>query len=295
MKLNVTKAPGPDDIPTWVLRDFAGYLAKPVCCIFNTSVREGRLPSVWKSATARPIPKVSPPKEIKSDLRPISLTCVIGKELETHVVGWLWDIVRPQMDPYQFGATSNCSTVHALVEMLHHWYSQTDDSRNKNFIHAVLVDYSKAFDRINPNILMGKLQKMGIPTFSLHWVMDFLSNRSQIVKVGNSLSDSLEIWGTVPQGTKLGVFLFLLMINDLKTNVPTYKYVDDTTIYTITNNPDNNEVQCAMENYMKMYQKKTKEMFISFSKDYMPTLCNTFGSENHELSHMGSPCKSYCQ
>jgi hypothetical protein len=274
MKLDVSKAPGPDNIPTWVLKDFAGFLAGPVCAIYNASIREGHLPLIWKSATTRPIPKVCPPKAVETDLRPISLTPTISKELETHVVGWLWKLVWPKMDPYQFGAMSGSSTVHALIEMLHDWYSNTDNSKDRNFIHAVLVDYSKAFDRIDPNILLEKLKGFNIPNFLLHWVCDFLSDRTQRVKVGEVLSDVLDVWATVPQGTKLGVFLFLLMINDLKTNMPTYKYVDDTTIYNISNDPKSTKVQEAMEaimtwsrqNNMKINAKKTKEIFISFNR-----------------------------
>jgi hypothetical protein len=225
MKLKVAKAPGPDNIPNWVLHDFAGYLAPPVCAVFNSSIREGSLPSMWKSAISCTIPKVTPPKKIEKDLRPISLTCVLSKELESYVVKWLWDIVLPRMDPYQFGAMSKCSTVHALVELCHDWFQGTDNSRDKKFVHTVLVDYSKAFDRINPNILLQKLCQLEIPIFLLHWIMDFLSDRSQKVRVGKAMSAPLDIWGIVPQGTKLGVFLFLLMINDLTTDVPTYIYI----------------------------------------------------------------------
>lgn len=274
MKLDTRKAPGPDNIPTWVLHDFPGYLAPPICCIFNTSIREGRLPSVWKKATTRPIPKVIPPKKIETDLRPISLTCVISKEMESHMVGWIWEIVCSSLDPFQFGAIPKCSTVHALVDIFDQWFKMTDDSRKKNYVHAVLVDYSKAFDRINPNILIKKLAALGVPPLLLHWVADFLCDRTQKVKVGNSLSDELDVWGIVPQGTKLGVFLFLLMINDLFTPLPTYKYVDDTTLFVVTNDTKDTSLQKAVDhvvtwskkNDMRLNAIKTKEMLISFTK-----------------------------
>ena len=275
MKVDIRKAPGPDGVPTWMLHDFPGVLAPPICSIFNASIREGILPSMWKSANTRPIPKVPQPKQIEKDLRPISLTCILSKELETHVVKWLWELVMPFMDPYQFGAMMKCSTVHALVEICNEWFSSTDDSRDKNFIHTLLVDYSKAFDRINPNILLNKLNALRIPPFLLHWIADFLSDRTQRVKIGESLSDELEIWGIVPQGTKLGVFLFLLMINDLETNVPTYKYVDDTTLFKVTNDPNDKTLQEASDqvvawsktNDMKINATKTVDMVISFSKE----------------------------
>ena len=91
------------------------------------------------------------------------------------------------MDPYQFGAISKCSTVHALIELCNDWYASTDDSREKNYVHTVLIDYSKAFDRINPNILIQKLQQFDIPPFLLKWIFDFLSDRTQSVRVGDAM------------------------------------------------------------------------------------------------------------
>ena len=153
-----------------------------------------------------------PLKEIETDLSPISLTCIISKELETHVVGWFWRIVWTKMDPYQFGAMARCFTVHAFIEMMHELYSGTGNSRERNDIQAVLVDYSKAFDRIHPTILLEKLQSFNIPTFLLCWICDFVSERTQRVKVGDVLSGILSVWRTVPQGTKHGVFV--IRIND---------------------------------------------------------------------------------
>ena len=71
-QINPKKSSGPDDIPSWVLRDFSVWLAKPICHLFNTSVIEGYLPSVWKSANVVAIPKTTPARAIESDLRPIS-------------------------------------------------------------------------------------------------------------------------------------------------------------------------------------------------------------------------------
>ena len=75
-KLNVNK--GPNDIPSWMLRDHALTLAHPICTIFNVSIREGYLPTIWRSAIAIPIPKFNPPRINSKDLRPISLTAVLS-------------------------------------------------------------------------------------------------------------------------------------------------------------------------------------------------------------------------
>ena len=102
-RLNITKAPGPDFVPSWILRDFSPLLAQPLAAIYNASVREGIVPHIWKSAIVVPVPKVHPPKSISWDLRPISLLPVLAKVLESFVADWLHDILTPVLDPNQFG------------------------------------------------------------------------------------------------------------------------------------------------------------------------------------------------
>ena len=82
LSLKVSKAVGPDRIPNWVLRDYAGILGRPIACIFNSSIRLGSLPQMWRSADVIPLPKVANPTQIEKDLRPISLTPVLSKVLE---------------------------------------------------------------------------------------------------------------------------------------------------------------------------------------------------------------------
>ena len=73
LSLKVSKAVGPDRIPNWVLRDYAGILGRPIACIFNSSIRLGSLPQMWRSADVIPLPKVANPIQIEKDLRPKSL------------------------------------------------------------------------------------------------------------------------------------------------------------------------------------------------------------------------------
>ena len=73
-KTKTNKSLGPDNLPYWILHDLAPYIARPICSIFNCSVREGHVPDVWKQANVVPVPKVHPPKDITSDLRPTYLS-----------------------------------------------------------------------------------------------------------------------------------------------------------------------------------------------------------------------------
>jgi len=97
-KLDTSKAPGPDSIPSWVLKEFSELLAGPVAAIYNSSLREGHVPRIWRAAYISPLPKKKPPEQIETDLRPISLTAVLCKQMEEFVVKWVWDIVQDRVD-----------------------------------------------------------------------------------------------------------------------------------------------------------------------------------------------------
>ena len=272
--ININKSTGPDEIPNWLLRDFASILANPITAIYNSSIREGYIPQIWKSADVSALPKKKPPRAIESDLRPISLTPILSKELEYFPSKWLWNLVKDKMDSNQYGGIPGSSPVHALVDLYHHWLEALD-SRQRQYIRVLFLDYAKAFDHIDHNILLNKLASYGIPDFLLQWIRGFLTVRQQRVRMGQDLfSDWLHIHGGVPQGTRLGPILFVIMINDLKTICPTYKYVDDTTIYEVCKPNTTSNLQEAVdtaliwstENNMKLNPKKTHEMVIDFGK-----------------------------
>ena len=118
------KAPGPDEIPQGVLRDFACELSDPLCDILNTSFREGIVPSQWKEANVIPIPKSQPPTA--NQLRPISLTPQLSEIAEAFVATWVKRDITPNLDPAQFGSRPGRSATHALVSILHTLYKASD-------------------------------------------------------------------------------------------------------------------------------------------------------------------------
>ena len=80
--LNPSKASGPDSIPNWLLKEYADFLCRPLTVIFNASFKEQRLPQIWEMDDVTPLPKTKPLKELKKDLRPISLTACLSKVAE---------------------------------------------------------------------------------------------------------------------------------------------------------------------------------------------------------------------
>ena len=201
-KIKVNKAIGPDNIPPWVLKDFSHLLAAPVAAIFNSSLREGVLPKLWKSATVIPLPKKHPPCSVQNDVRPISLTPILAKVFESLVLKWVDNIIKPQIDDRQFGGIAGTCTTDALVEILHKWYEATD--KMGTFVRVLLLDYSKAFDLINHEMLIDKLVKMNMPPHLVRWIAAFLLDREQRVRIGNVVSGPGYPNGGVPQGTLSG-------------------------------------------------------------------------------------------
>ena len=120
------------------------------------------------------------------------------------------------------------------------------------------------------------MQLLNIDKSLINWVIDFLMQRRQRVKLGSSFSDWSLVNGGVPQGTILGPLLFLIMVNDLAINhKDRWKYVDDTSLsetigkgcqsnlQSVINNID----QWCTENDMMLNRSKCKELIISFAKD----------------------------
>ena len=164
------------------MRDFAQKLAGPVTSIFNSSLREGVLPKLWKKATVIPLPKKRQPESIENDIRPIALTPILAKVFESIVLKWVDNIIIQQIDDKQFGGMAGTGTTDALMEMLHMWYKVTDEPGTT--VRVLFLDYSNL---INHEILINKLVAMNLHAHIVRWTAAFLLDREQTVKIGESV------------------------------------------------------------------------------------------------------------
>ena len=147
-------------------------------------------------------------------------------------------------------------------------------------MRVLLVDYRKAFDLIDHSILINKIRLLPIPNFVINWLISFLCGRKQRVKLAR---DCVSEWGAVPsgvpQGTKLGPWLFILMINDLKlTDVAHWKYIDDTTVSEIIPRNGISQIQSRAnelerwntQNKFQLNVKKCNELLFQFHRNRIP-------------------------
>jgi hypothetical protein len=142
------------------LKDFSDILSLPPCSIFNALIEEAYLPTIWKSADVIPSSKTTPVKDATTDLRPISLTPVMSKIGESFIYKWLLEAIEDRIDPNQFGAIKNSSTMDASMFMIHKWFQALDGTGS--LVRVCLLDFSKAFDKIDHNVLINKLRDMNI-------------------------------------------------------------------------------------------------------------------------------------
>ena len=247
-------------------------LAAPICSLINTSIRQGFVPRQWKLSRITLVPKVNQVKDLKRDVRPISITCPISKVAECFIDRFVEEHFYDSLDLNQFGNTKGRSTLTALILLTHTLFNYSDDSHN--FVRVLFVDFSRAFELIDHTVLADKLSLYNFPPHLKLWMLSFLYGRSQFVKVGNNCSKIVSTHAGAPQGTRAGPSAFKIIINDFKLTLPTIKYVDDVSVVSVASDPGNLDLQNALHelydwsilNGLTINTDKTKEMLIHFGK-----------------------------
>jgi len=274
-----TKSPGPDDIYPRILKECHDILATPLAIIFNKSLDEGVVVEDWKIANVTPIFKKGSVSKVEN-YRPISLTSVPCKILESIIKDSLVKFLDENklIKATQHGFTTGRSCLSNLLEYLDFITKAVDEKKS---VDSIMLDFSKAFDKVPHKRLLLKVRNLGIKGPLLEWIRDWLKDRKQRVILNGKISKWLPVLSGVPQGSVLGPLLFLIYVNDIDDCVTSKisKFADDTKLYDLVHGDSDNHIQRDIDSLSKWAHKW--QMKFNASK------CKVlhFGSHNSRLDY----------
>ena len=227
-KLKDSSSPGPVSYNNKFLKMLSMPLSSILTCIINNSMRCGYVPKLLKTGKQTPVHKGG--DTVVTNYRPITVCSSISKILEK--------VVRNRIDKYlkninvlnssQFGFRSKHSTNHAIINLAE---STLESIENSLKVGGVFLDIAKAFDCVNHDILLRKLEYYGFRGQTLMWFQSYLSDRSQFVNIKGQQSNIYQLSCGVPQGGTLAPVLFIIFMNDIIKSSSVFDfsmYADDT-------------------------------------------------------------------
>ena len=230
-RLGIKKSPGYDNISPRILKACGDELTKPLTILFNYSIETATYPSKLKISKVIALHKKKS-QYLPDNYRPISLLSCIDKIFEKLLHKRFIKFIEQHkiIILEQYGFLKYHSTVLALIESIDNIRKLIE---NGEYVLAIYLDLKKAFDTVDHNILLGKLEHYGIRGHANKLIRSYLSNRIQYTTVNGINSDKQEITMGVPQGSVLGPLFFLIYVNDI-VNVlkheKTTLFADDTSV-----------------------------------------------------------------
>ena len=277
--LKENKAAGPDHIKPKLLRLCSDQLAYVFTYIFNWSLGTTTIPLCFKKSIIIPVPKKNSP-ECLNDFRPVALTSVVMKCFEKIVLRFINSLLSSHLDTFQFAYRPKRSIDDAISINMHEILNHLE--YKNTYARVLFIDYSSAFNTIIPCKLYSKLvYDLKFPLKLCNWLLNFLLERPQVVKIGNTVSSTLVLNTGTPQGCPLSPKLYSLFTFDCISTFPgnlVIKFADDTTVTGLISNNDETDYRLEIERIVNWCERnnlflnvsKTKEMVIDYRKNKCP-------------------------
>ena len=232
--LNSSKSSGIFGIPIKFVKMSSEIIAPLLTKLFNQCFSKGIFPESLKLAEIKPIHKKGP-KECLSNYRSSLLLSPFSKILEKCIYTRLYHFLQKHnlFNKNQFGFRQNCSTSHAVSEICNDFLQNRDAGE---IFCGIFLDLEKAFDTINHEVLLLKLQKYGVRGLAFDLFQNYLNHRKHYTVINGRKSIYNYSNCGIPQGSILGPLLFIIYMNDLPavSNFRTRLFADDTSL-TISN------------------------------------------------------------
>ena len=272
-KVNPRSATVPDKVSGRTLKECSESLAPVFTKLIQMSLDESYIPRIWKTSTIIPVAKKHSAKEL-NDYRPVALTSILFKCAEKIALRLMRSETAGHQDPLQFAHSKDKSTEGAILTILHKLYDHLD--MPKSYARVLLIDFSSAFNAMQPHLLVEKLLAMSVNPVLIRWIFSFLTDRPQQVRVGQALSSFFTTNTGAPQGCVLSPALFVKYTADCRSkedgNVMV-KFADDTSLSGLIHEDDSSYREAVEEltewcdrNYLELNVTKTKELVINFRR-----------------------------
>jgi len=296
------KSPGLDEIPASVWKFLSSDVQSTITELINEMIRMDEFPDVLKNAMIVPIHKKGDRCDSKN-YRQVSLLPAISKIFEKVLLMQMEEFLEKYnvLDKHQFGFRKNKGCHDAIALVLH---KASNEIEKSNGIVLLSLDVASAFDNVSHDILLHKMEYIGIRGKSNNLLRSYLSNRKQCVRIKNAKSEFGVIYRGVPQGSLLGPLIFNLMLNDLmniKSCSQILKYADDALVlFSVHADSDNlnlNRLQNLLNEIVEFYDdnelvlNSSKSQYLSFGKpgkEGVEIILNSAGFKKCErLTYLG--------